>query len=169
MLVLDYFGTRFYDSDIARFLTVDRLADKFPRLTRYQYASNNPILNLDLEGLEKIFFQNVDPIISGAFINLLTSTPTGAQIINNFTNPNKNIGYDAVFIPEKNLPSGIGRFSLGYLQKIIGIDDFVADPTTNEFSTPQKLFNQIDELQKATGHEEEVLKIQNALKNEYGV
>ena len=35
-----------------RFLSVDPLMSSYPMLTPYQYASNNPILNIDLDGLE---------------------------------------------------------------------------------------------------------------------
>lgn len=37
---------------ISRFLSVDPLERKFPMLTPYQYASNSPIANIDIDGLE---------------------------------------------------------------------------------------------------------------------
>ncbi len=46
------YGFRIYDSRVARFLSVDPLARKFSELTPYQYASNSPIANIDLDGLE---------------------------------------------------------------------------------------------------------------------
>jgi RHS repeat-associated protein len=46
------YGARFYDPAIGRFTTIDPLADKFPALTTYQYASNNPVVCIDLDGLE---------------------------------------------------------------------------------------------------------------------
>ncbi len=36
----------------SRFLSVDPLTSSFPMLTPYQYASNNPVQNIDLDGLE---------------------------------------------------------------------------------------------------------------------
>lgn len=48
------YGFRNVDLLTARFISVDPLADKFPELTTFQYASNNPILNIDLDGLEGI-------------------------------------------------------------------------------------------------------------------
>ncbi|MBN2426679.1 MAG: hypothetical protein JXB44_16770, partial [Calditrichaceae bacterium] len=45
-----YFGARYYDPEIARFFNVDRFADKYPSLTPYQYAANNPVLFVDVNG-----------------------------------------------------------------------------------------------------------------------
>jgi len=48
------YGFRIYDSRVARFLSVDPLTGAFPGLTPYQYASNSPIQNIDLDGLEGV-------------------------------------------------------------------------------------------------------------------
>ncbi len=50
------YGARFYDPVIGRFTTIDPLAANFPWMTPYQYASNDPIKNIDLDGLEGIPF-----------------------------------------------------------------------------------------------------------------
>ncbi|MCU0318844.1 MAG: RHS repeat-associated core domain-containing protein [Flavobacteriales bacterium] len=47
---LDYRGARYYDSDVARFLSVDALADLAPSWTLYRYAFNNPISMVDPTG-----------------------------------------------------------------------------------------------------------------------
>ena len=46
------YGFRIYNPQIARFLSVDPLMKSFPWLTPYQYASNDPIRNIDIDGLE---------------------------------------------------------------------------------------------------------------------
>lgn len=46
------YGFRIYNPRLARFLSVDPLTKSYPMLTPYQFASNSPILNLDLDGLE---------------------------------------------------------------------------------------------------------------------
>ncbi|MFD0766129.1 DUF6443 domain-containing protein [Mucilaginibacter lutimaris] len=56
------YGARFYDPVIARFTSIDPVAEHFPWMTSYQYASNDPVKNIDLDGLEGIpfsfFFEN---------------------------------------------------------------------------------------------------------------
>ncbi len=46
------YGFRIYDARIAKFLSVDPLTGKFPELSTYQFASNSPIVAVDLDGLE---------------------------------------------------------------------------------------------------------------------
>jgi RHS repeat-associated protein len=51
------YGFRIYDGRIGRFLSVDPLSRDYPELTPYQFASNTPIMAIDLDGLEaKIVF-----------------------------------------------------------------------------------------------------------------
>jgi len=49
---LYYYGMRYYAPWIARFVSVDPLQFKYPELTPFQYASNAPISNIDLDGAE---------------------------------------------------------------------------------------------------------------------
>ena len=51
------YGMRFYDSRVGRPFTVDPIAGQFPELSPYQFFSNSPIVNVDLDGLEAIFWQ----------------------------------------------------------------------------------------------------------------
>jgi len=53
------FGARIYDSRLGRFLSVDPFAQKYPELTTYQFASNSPIANIDLDGLEKFYYNYI--------------------------------------------------------------------------------------------------------------
>ncbi len=46
------YGFRNYDPQIGRFTQLDPLTDDYPELTPYQYASNDPIANIDIDGLE---------------------------------------------------------------------------------------------------------------------
>lgn len=46
------YGMRIYDPRLGKFLSLDPLYKSFPELTPYQYASNNPIQNIDLDGME---------------------------------------------------------------------------------------------------------------------
>ena len=47
---LDYRGARYYDSDVARFLSVDPWADKYPEWSTYNYVMSNPIRLIDPTG-----------------------------------------------------------------------------------------------------------------------
>ncbi len=55
------YGFRNYDPQIGRFPQLDPLTHDYPELTNYQYASNDPIANIDLDGLE-----GVDAVFQGA-------------------------------------------------------------------------------------------------------
>jgi RHS repeat-associated protein len=50
-LTQDY-GFRLYNPAIAKFLSVDPLAKKYPFFTPYQFASNTPVQAIDLDGAE---------------------------------------------------------------------------------------------------------------------
>ena len=54
-LGLDWYdyGFRWSDQVLGRFVSVDPLAEDFYYLTTYQYASNTPIMAIDLDGLER--------------------------------------------------------------------------------------------------------------------
>jgi RHS repeat-associated protein len=46
------YGMRIYDPRIGKFLSFDPLAKSYPMLTPFQFASNSPIMAIDLDGLE---------------------------------------------------------------------------------------------------------------------
>ncbi|MBX9784360.1 MAG: hypothetical protein K2X48_13805 [Chitinophagaceae bacterium] len=48
------YGFRNYDPQIGRFTQLDPLTDDYPFLTPYQYGSCDPILNIDIDGLEGV-------------------------------------------------------------------------------------------------------------------
>jgi RHS repeat-associated protein len=49
---LYYYGARYYSAWTCRFISVDPLADKYPQLTPYNYADNNPINDYDIDGMQ---------------------------------------------------------------------------------------------------------------------
>ena len=52
--VFDYFGARYYDSDLSVWLSVDPLAFKYPHESPYSYVGNRPINTIDPWGMDKI-------------------------------------------------------------------------------------------------------------------
>jgi RHS repeat-associated protein len=52
------YGFRIYNPQIAKFLSLDPLMKDYPELTPYQFASNNPIESVDLDGLESFSSKN---------------------------------------------------------------------------------------------------------------
>ncbi|MBX2921445.1 MAG: RHS repeat-associated core domain-containing protein, partial [Chitinophagaceae bacterium] len=51
------YGMREYDQQIGRFFRIDPISEKFYYLSPYQYCSNNPITNVDLDGAEGLDFR----------------------------------------------------------------------------------------------------------------
>ena len=51
---LYYYGMRYYADWLCRFVSVDPLQFKHPELTPFQYASNNPVTMIDLDGAEGV-------------------------------------------------------------------------------------------------------------------
>jgi len=51
---LDYRGARYYDSDVARFLSLDPLASDYPSWSDYCYVAGNPIVFVDPDGKDII-------------------------------------------------------------------------------------------------------------------
>ena len=47
---LYYYGARYYDARLSRFLSVDRYASKYPGQSPYNYVANNPIRFIDPTG-----------------------------------------------------------------------------------------------------------------------
>lgn len=49
-----YYGARYYDPRASQWLSVDPLASKYPSISPYAFASNNPIYYIDSDGREPV-------------------------------------------------------------------------------------------------------------------
>ncbi len=47
---LNYFGARYYNSDLSIWISVDPMVDKYPNLSPYTYCANNPVRIVDPDG-----------------------------------------------------------------------------------------------------------------------
>ena len=80
------FKFRSYDPRIGRFFAVDPLAKTYPMLTPYQFASNSPIMNVDVEGLEGSYSagwikQKVEATLRTASDNINETIEATAEIM----------------------------------------------------------------------------------------
>ena len=82
------YGMRIYDPRLSRFLSVDPVSPKYPDLTPYQFASNNPIKFIDIDGLERM--------------NPAAKQPTGITVLGNATIPTGGIIDEKHFIKAGN-------------------------------------------------------------------
>jgi RHS repeat-associated protein len=71
------YGMRIYDPRLGRFLSVDPLTKDYPMLTPYQFASDNPIALIDVDGLEGA---PPKPKENGSNENQTITTNNGAPI-----------------------------------------------------------------------------------------
>jgi RHS repeat-associated protein len=76
---LQDYGMRIYNPSLGRFLSVDPLTKQYPELTPYQFASNSPIMMIDLDGLEGVVG------LPGYSIRSATATSAAAKRLVNET------------------------------------------------------------------------------------
>ena len=60
-----YFGSRYYNSDLSIWLSVDPMSDKYPSLSPYTYCANNPIKLVDPNGEEIGEYRDWNGILLG--------------------------------------------------------------------------------------------------------
>ena len=70
------YGARFYDPQIARWHSVDPLAEKYYPISPYAYVANNPIMYVDHDGREIVNHRNM-VVNNQNVINLLVSGYSG--------------------------------------------------------------------------------------------
>jgi RHS repeat-associated protein len=93
------YGFRNYDPQVGRFPQLDPLTDDYPELTPYQYASNDPISNIDIDGLE-----------GGSALEALSAIPTGAMATEKSLAPVVLMGLSQAAKSSGSFFSAVGNF-----------------------------------------------------------
>jgi RHS repeat-associated protein len=133
------YGFRSYDPQIGRFMQLDPLTDSYPFLTPYQFAGNDPIANVDLDGLEPERVIEYGGELIGDYgakglTNVIISAGKQAaksgfwkgagRFLKGFWNGTKELGSFAINIfnpdPEKNTLVQTGKFLYNTVTDPIG-------------------------------------------------
>ncbi len=88
---LDYFGARYYASDLSVWLSVDPMASKYPSMSPYMYCAGNPIMLIDPDGMD------IDPASPGYAEATKKATPEY-----NKRGKQKNKDYQPAFAKQYN-------------------------------------------------------------------
>ncbi|MFO0387025.1 MAG: RHS repeat-associated core domain-containing protein, partial [Flavobacteriales bacterium] len=65
------YGFRIYNAQLGKFLSVDPLTPEYPMLTPFQFASNTPIVAVDLDGLEAVNHSQVSTQLGNGLISVV--------------------------------------------------------------------------------------------------
>jgi len=115
------YGFRNYDPQIGRFTQLDPLTDDYSELTPYQYASCDPITNIDVDGLEGA--QSVEA--AGNAAAAATTWGDGFKDVTGFGH--QILGTATVTAPLKTAPAAqLGSKALSVAAKVAdGVTDFI--------------------------------------------
>ncbi len=115
-----YKHARYYDSDIARFLSLDQKASKYPSLSAYNYVGAMPIIAIDPDGKDIIIIVNKTG--SGGENNP-GHTMIGVTVYDEAGNPT---GYMKVYdLHPDRWPSGVSAVPGNIKHSVQNIDEFL--------------------------------------------
>jgi RHS repeat-associated protein len=124
------YGMRMYDTRVARFISIDPLGTYYPWYTPYQFAGNNPIKYIDLDGAEPTEC-GADGDVQGAYM----------------TAPSENGDYDDNYHTWKMQNGDWVNKGLAYDPKLTGIEKPTIIPRSGWGAKPandKASFTQVD-------------------------
>ncbi len=130
-----YYGKRYYNPQIARFINVDPISEDFYWVSPYNYAENEPIANIDLWGLQKVSVNELNNRFA------------------KYSTPDRPVYYveekqNFVSLSDKNVQN-IANVSWGETQGIYPTKN-TSNPSSKELFNPSKWDpEKLDELLKA--------------------
>ena len=124
---LYYLQTRYYDSEVGRFITIDDISylapDTINGLNLYAYCNNNPVMNVDPEGNSSVSMSTIIDILSALFeIGIGGTLALVGHIVKTAPRPN-NIG---IGIFRKNQTAYLGKLDkaaniLGKVSTVVAV------------------------------------------------
>jgi RHS repeat-associated protein len=106
-LGLYYFGARYYDPEVGRFIGVDPLAEEYPGWSPYVYCLNNPLKNIDPDGREVVLGSWLERTVNKVtgyktdnlkrlegVVDRLNSTETGRALYNDLDSRKEIVNID---------------------------------------------------------------------------
>ncbi|MBT7237292.1 RHS repeat-associated core domain-containing protein, partial [Candidatus Woesearchaeota archaeon] len=116
---LYYFGARYYDDNLGRFVSVDPIASE----PAYQYVGNNPMNYVDPTGMLESHLENKFDIGGGKSINLYADTPqrlkqltsSFAEIFEYDPATIRGLGINSIAFRDVDLGGKLGEVDLKYM------------------------------------------------------
>ncbi len=141
---LYYYGARYYAPWSCRFVSIDPLAGKYPFYTPYQYAGNQPVNSVDLDGLEKD--PKTDTGGSGGGTNRVNASSSQSTAQGGYQWGSGSTNDNIVNFSQKNYAVGYTQNTAGpKISKIAGVKATMAElPNDQKSKLPKAEFGHIN-------------------------